>query len=296
MLSYRHGFHAGNHADIFKHLTLMLITQSLCKKEKPFCYFDTHAGAALYNLDDTYALQTGEAEKGIKKMLELPTGDKNPTANELILPYISYCKKLFTDSKLYPGSPAIVSHFARKGDQLVLMELHNTEIVNLRYNSEILKKENAADIHVHHRNGFEGLISMSPPKPPLPARGFVLIDPSYETDSDYNDVAETALAVNKKWSTGIICIWYPLIQNRSAEIEKLKASVIYRDIKTLNAELCVSKPKERGLYGSGMLIINPPWQLSDKLRQILPQLVQILGEQGEGSFSVEATGDEPSSN
>ena len=298
MLSYRHGFHAGNHADIFKHLTLMLITQSLCKKEKPFCYFDTHAGAALYSLDDEWALQTGEADKGIKKMLELSAGDKIQTTagNELILPYISYCKKLYDEAVQYPGSPAIVSHFARKGDQLVLMELHNTEIERLRANAEILKKENAADIHVHHRNGFEGLISMTPPKPPLPARGFVLIDPSYETDSDYNDVAETALAVNKKWSTGIICIWYPLIQNRSAEIEKLKASVIYRDIKTLNAELCVSKPKERGLYGSGMLIINPPWQLSDKLRQILPQLARILGEQSEGSCSVEATEDEPSSN
>ena len=287
MLSYRHGFHAGNHADIFKHLTLMLITQSLCKKEKPFCYFDTHAGAALYNLDDAYALQTGEAEKGIKKLLELPPGDKNPAANELILPYISYCKKLFTDSKLYPGSPAIVSHFARKGDQLVLMELHNTEIDNLRYNSEILKKENAADIHVHHRNGFEGLISMTPPKTPLPARGFVLIDPSYETESDYTDVMQTAFTVNKKWSTGIICIWYPVITNRSFEIQKLKSAFMFSDLKVLNTELCVKPQTERGLYGSGMIILNPPWKLDESLNTILPFLAEKLGEDGDGTFYVE---------
>lgn len=300
MLSYRHAFHAGNHADVLKHLTLILITQSYCRKDKPFVYFDTHAGAALYSLDNEWARQTGEAESGILRLLqsEAPLSaddaESEAEASSALEVYQTFCRSLYESGKKYPGSPAVVAHFARAQDQLVLMELHPSEIENLRTSVKILSQTVASidHIHVHHRNGFEGLCSMTPPKAPLPARGFVLIDPSYETDSDFSDVIDTVLTVARRWRNATIAIWYPLIMRRESDITRMKDSFIVQGLKTLCAELIVSKQNEHGLYGSGMLVINPTWHLDVQLEPYLRKLSTLLTVDESGSFSLKMYNEE----
>ena len=310
MLSYRHAFHAGNHADVFKHLTLALITKAYCRKDKPFVYFDAQAAAALYSLDDERAIQTGEAESGICALLdklentdaasilqsadaELLAKDESAVkeAAETFSEYLKFCKALKTSSGFYPGSPAVVCNFARQKDQLVLMELHSSEIEVLKANVELIKKgalgkKDVGDIHVHHRDGFAGLKAMLPPKAPLPSRGFVLLDPSYEIDKDYSDVEEAVKAAARSWHNSAIAVWYPLVERRHEKTVHLKEACLSTNQEVLCAELCVSKPEsEHGLYGSGMLIVNPPWKLGTQLKALLPMLAEKLGGVG-ASFSL----------
>ena len=312
MLSYRHAFHAGNHADVFKHLTLALITKAYCRKDKPFVYFDAQAAAALYSLDDERALQTGEAQSGICTLLEklenvdaasvlqsvdsaLIEADEAAVkeAAETFAGYLSFCKMLRKTSGFYPGSPAVVCNFAREKDQAVLMELHPSEIEILKANVELIKngalgKKDVCNIHVHHRDGFAGIKSMLPPKPPLPQRGFALLDPSYEIDKDYSDTEEAVKAAARSWHNSAIAVWYPLVERRHEKTVHLKEACLATNQEVLCAELCVSKPEsEHGLYGSGMLIVNPPWKLDTQLKTLLPLLAQNLGG-SDASYKVDA--------
>ena len=303
MLSYRHAFHAGNHADVFKHLTLALITKAYCRKEKPFAYFDAQAAAALYSLDDSRALQTGEAESGICALLKQTDSDgaaqavldsadatlleKDGTAVKeaaaTFAEYLEFCRNLQASSGFYPGSPAVVCNFARPQDQLVLMELHPSEIEILKANVELIKKgalgkTDVSSIHVHHRDGFAGLKAMLPPKQPLPARGFTLLDPSYEIDKDYSDVEDAVKCAARSWHNSAIAVWYPLVERRREKTLHLKEACLATDQEVLCAELCVSKPEnEHGLYGSGMIVVNPPWKLDIQLETLLPFLAKKLG-------------------
>lgn len=311
MLSYRHAFHAGNHADVFKHLTLALITKAYCRKDKPFVYFDAQAAAALYALDDERALQTGEAESGILPLMQKPLAElikeklgcalqaENAENNEeaikeafeIFEEYLNFCTRLKDSSGLYPGSPAVVCNFARPKDQLVLMELHSSEIENLKANVELIKngilgRNNVSEIHVHHRDGFAGLKSMLPPKAPLAGRGFALLDPSYEIDKDYADVEDVAKAAARSWHNSPVAIWYPLVERRHDKTVHLKEACYAANQEVLCAEFCITKPEnEHGLYGSGMLVINPPWKLDVQLDALLPLLSEILGDKN-SSFSV----------
>lgn len=287
MLSYRHGFHAGNHADVLKHITLALITKTYCQKEKPFVYFDTHSGAALYDLSDQWAKQTEESKTGIEKLFEKDFD----CAIDIIKEYLSFCDSLYKEKNLYPGSPAIVSHFARNQDSEILMELHPTEIENLKNSEHKIKKDtsglfNCKNIHVHNRNGFEGIVSLTPPKKPLPARGFVLIDPSYETDSDFTNIQKTATEISQRWHNATIAIWYPLLERKKAQINRLKDSFLTSDKEILVAELCVKQSQETGLFGSGMLVINPTYLLQEKLEPVLKFLTPILAQDKYANFSI----------
>lgn len=304
MLSYRHAFHAGNHADIFKHMTLYLVQSAYCKKDKPFVYFDTHAGACLYNLEHEWALQTAEADSGIKKIVQyvnalksaqidnLESAQKNTSCAqnlqeklypvpECIEPFINFVCELYSKNKYYAGSPALVSRFARQNDELVLMELHPTEIDITSQNVKTLKKNTffksgTKRIHLHNRNGFEGALALTPPRAPLPSRGFVLIDPSYEQIDDFAQVCNSALALNKRWSGACVCIWYPLLTRRAKEIASLK-NTLKQDCKDfLCAELCVSNPSEWGLFGSGMLFLNAPYMLDCALKDALAWLCKAF--------------------
>lgn len=296
MLSYRHAFHAGNHADILKHFVLTLILKSLTKKEKPFTIFDTHGGAGIYQLDDPRLLQTEEAKTGILKFLQFVEQNQNiPTP---LIEYIELCKK-YSSVSLYPGSPEIERFFMRSQDKLFVAELHNTEIKNLKENltSPIVNFTHMQNpsITVEHTNGFEMLYSKLPP---LIRRGLIICDPSYETSRDYTD---TPLALEKamhKWNTGIIALWYPLLCHRINELNKmkeylqnaLKQAKYSNDNNSFFVEMEVEPiPKDKearsGLYGSGMIIINPPYNLQNQIEETLPYISKALSEK-DGKWNI----------
>lgn len=279
MLSYRHAFHAGNHADVLKHTVLSRIVLHLVQKEKPFSYIDTHAGAGLYKLDSEWAQTTGEAEAGILPLLALPD------IPELLLPYLTLCRNLHENGHRYPGSPEIVRALSRSTDQLTLMELHPTEIQNLRANFP-----DDPRIHIHHRDGFSGLSALCPPEP---RRGFALIDPSYETADDYTKTAEALLTAHRRWPVGILTLWYPLLARRAEAIASLKERFALSGIPgILCTELIVGRKDPQaegdfGLFGSGMIIMQPHWKLKEEMESVLPWLAGKLGFPGQGSFNLD---------
>ncbi len=303
MLSYQHIFHAGNHADLLKHTVLIQVLKSLNKKDKPYTFFDTHSGSGLYDLTDNRSLKTGEAEKGIfsfsQTAVELPSAFAD---------YLSFVKNYLLDSR-YPGSPEIERSFMRAGDTLVLSELHPQEIENLREN---MKKpcsdgrynpSSLPSIQIHKRDGWEMLTALTPP---ATKRGAALIDPSYEETSDYEKAADTILTVHKKWSNGIIMLWYPLLAHREGEIESMLdritegARAINQNIeiadlrlevfdKTEHKELSLEEYRaaqasgedrnQPRLYGSGMLVINTPWKLAEETQSAIEYIKSEISNQ-----------------
>lgn len=290
MLSYQHIFHAGNHADLLKHTVLIQVLKSLNKKDKPYTFFDTHSGSGLYDLTDSRSQKTGEAEKGICSLQK--TEGELPAA---FADYLEFVKPYLFDSR-YPGSPEIERRFMRTQDVLILSELHPQEIENLREN---MKKpcENSPSVQVHNRDGWEMLRALTPP---LTKRGAVLIDPSYEETSDYEKAADTILAVHKKWSNGIIMLWYPLLSHREGEIETMldrisegaRAGNPNIEISDLRLEIFdktehkeVSLEEFRAsegknpprLYGSGMLVLNSPWKLKEAVESAIDYIRNEIG-------------------
>ena len=290
MLSYQHIFHAGNHADLLKHTVLIQVLKSLNKKDKPYTFFDTHSGSGLYDLTDSRSQKTGEAEKGIVSLQK--TEGELPAA---FADYLEFVKPYLFDSH-YPGSPEIERRFMRTQDVLILSELHPQEIENLREN---MKKpcENSPSVQVHNRDGWEMLRALTPP---LTKRGAVLIDPSYEETSDYEKAADTILAVHKKWSNGIIMLWYPLLSHREGEIETMldqisegaRAGNPNIEISDLRLEIFdktehkeVSLEEFRAsegknpprLYGSGMLVLNSPWKLKEAVESAIDYIRNEIG-------------------
>lgn len=287
MLSYRHAFHAGNHADILKHAILSRIVLHFAHKEKPFSYVDTHAGAGLYGLDADWAKKTGEAERGILSIIDrqdIPEG---------LAPYVQVCRKTYAQGHRYPGSPEIVRCLSREGDQLTLMELHPTEIENLRENLS-----GDPRVHIHHRDGFAGALALCPPEP---RRGFALIDPSYETGDDYEKAAETIIGLNRRWPAGTIALWYPLVGRRAENLLSMMNRIAAAGIPdVLIGEMTVTPHAADddgfGLYGSGMLIVRPPWKLKEETDAFLPWLATALGENGAGTGKTEwLSGENPAS-
>lgn len=286
MLSYIHSFHAGNHADILKHLTISLILESLCKKEKPFTVFDTHAGSGIYDLDDARLLKTGEAESGIKRLmsaLENQDGkNRFPNLLETGKKYLETVKKYYGEEK-YPGSPLIENELLRPGDVQILSELHPAAAEELEMCFH--KKNLKVRPQLHRRNGYEMLKALTPPKI---KRGLCVIDPSYEDTDDYEKCARTILEVHRKWPAGIIALWYPLLTRKTAELNGMKEMIFssaeenQSEPKTLDIQLEVKNPSDMeglaSMYGSGMLVINFPYELDKKMEKVLPELSVILGE------------------
>lgn len=293
MLSYRHAFHAGNHADLLKHSCLTLILSSLLKKDKAFTVFDTHGGGGLYQLDYQGLVHTGEAEKGILKLLEFAKQHPLPASLQT---YLELVKKYVTQG-MYPGSPEISKAMMRQQDKLFVAELHNTEIEILRGNLSILDKEKnqTPSISIHHESGFSLLKSSLPP---LVKRGLILMDPSYETDSDYQQPIQALSQAAKKWETAIIALWYPLLLHRSQQLDNMLCQVSEGfslacrhngERKVITAELQIAPATEDQaaprLYGSGMMILNCPYLLEEQLQETLPYLVQALSPT-QGSWEV----------
>jgi 23S rRNA (adenine2030-N6)-methyltransferase len=276
VFSYRHGFHAGNHADVLKHVVLVQLLAHMAAKDKAFSFVDTHAGAGSYSLGSDFARKKSEFENGIGRLWKAP---KLPAALE---GYLAQVRALNRDGRLhfYPGSPQIALQMMRPQDKLHLFELHSTE-------SEVLQTYFAkADrrIAVRAADGFAGLKSVLPPSS---RRGLVLIDPSYEDKLDYARVLDTMRDALTRFATGVYAVWYPLVQRKEAhrmanELEQLAGT------DWLHASLKVCSPPEDGLglYGSGMFVFNPPWNLERTLQETLPPLARLLGQDGKGSFKM----------
>lgn len=286
MFSYRHAFHAGNHADVLKHFVLIHIINYFNRKEAPYWVIDTHAGAGVYDLMGEWANTKSEYVGGIQALL-------TKTLPQDLCEYVQYIKdfnEIGPNSEeesiaAYPGSPWIALEFMRECDKLKLFELHPTEIEVLRKNMFFEDQPYSKHIQINFSDGFKGLIGLLPPST---KRAIVLIDPSYEDKADYKSVLICIKESLKRFSTGCYVVWYPLVQRLEVSnmIKHLKAQ---DSIKWLSVELTISKaPKSGyGLFGSGMFIINPPYTLIDSLKENMPALVEHLGIKGESSYKVE---------
>ena len=303
MLSYRHGFHAGNHADVLKHAVQSLILESLSIKETGFSYIDTHSGAGGYALDHEWTQKKSEYLTGIAPLWQNREQWPELAGYFAAIDAMNNAMNSAMHSKddvdqqqsldFYPGSPKVAEYFKRPQDSLTLMELHNNEVELLRENMAPQGRRSAQHYTarskgptIHHTDGFTGLIGLLPP--PL-KRGLVLIDPPYELKEDYQTVADTLTKAHKRWATGIYAIWYPLLAkdvDRSAGLKDALANCGFNNV--LCAELSVSQQaQDFGMHGSGMMILNPPWKLDEQLNALLPKLAEALGQDSAAVGQVE---------
>lgn len=276
MFSYRHSFHAGNHADVLKHIVLMLILENLKLKEKGFYYLDTHSGVGSYRLSSDEAEKTGEYKEGIGRLWE------QTDLPEEISRYVNLIKSLNHGGKAlryYAGSPMIAAQLLRPQDRALFTELHPSDYPLLRNNFKEFK-----NITVKRDDGFQQVKATLPPKE---RRGLVLIDPPYELKEDYDLVVKAIEEGYKRFATGTYSIWYPVVLRQQTKriFKGLEASGIR---KILKIELAVRPDSDqRGMTASGMIVINPPWTLENQMKAILPYLVKTLVLEGTGNWTVE---------
>jgi 23S rRNA (adenine2030-N6)-methyltransferase len=268
-MNYRHAYHAGNFADVMKHAALAVTVTSLKRKDTPFFALDTHAGLGGYDLDCVAADKTGEFRDGIAKVLARP---EPPAALE---PYLSVMRTWNPHGGLrwYPGSPEVIRTMMRPQDRLALVELHPEDVEELRRRFQTDRR-----VGVHHLDGYvaaKGLL------PPPERRGLVLIDPPFEVKDELERLRLALRRIRKLWSTGIVMVWYP-IKGREPVRQFHQAIRDEGGPKTLVAELLIRPDDDPfRLNGSGLLVINPPWQLDEKLAEILPWLAETFApEQG----------------
>ena len=276
MLSYRHAFHAGNFADVLKHSVLTLVLEYMTRKEKGFYYIDSHSGAGMYQLEDEYAQKTGEYKDGIAKLID------NEDLPEALQPYINLVKDInqaeqSDELALYPGSPGIARQFTRRQDSAHLFELHPADIEHLQAYSQRWNKS-----HVKQSDGYQGVLGLVPPPS---RRGVVLIDPPYELKEDYLKAVRTIVNAYKKFATGTYILWYPVVKREL--VEQMQDAFTKSDVRNLlQVEFCQkADTQEYGMTGTGLFIVNPPWQLTKQLEEILPYLKSKLGTQ-ETSFTL----------
>jgi 23S rRNA (adenine2030-N6)-methyltransferase len=286
MLSYRHAFHAGNHADVLKHCVLIQLSRYLGQKDKPFWIIDTHAGAGLYELDTGYATKLKEYEGGIGKLW---ARQDLPAALADYVDLVRACNPNATDApdtlRFYPGSPWLALQTLRPQDRLRLFELHSSD-------SKILL-DNFSDqgrrVSVTTGNGYDALKALLPPPP---RRALVLIDPPYETRDDYTNVIAALNEGLTRFATGTYAVWYPQLDRPEARQlpDKLKRLPIRN---WLHVTLTVHTPSTDGfgMHGSGMFIINPPWTLHKTLEDIMPYLVEVLGQDAGAGYTLDAQAD-----
>lgn len=309
MFSYRHAFHAGNHADVLKHTVLIATLEHLLEKDAALTVVDTHAGAGLYRLDGDYADTSGEAAQGVLRLLQPPAiapGTKKAAAETPETPLADAIARYLAviadfnpkgGAKVYPGSPFIVQHLLREHDRLKLFELHPTDSRTL--NANIAQLEAGRQIAVLHEDGFGSATKFLPPPS---RRALVLCDPSYELKSDYGRVLDFVGEALKRFATGTYAVWYPIIPRPEAHDlpRRLKTMATKAGKSWLHATLTVKSSKivtaptgetrRPGLPASGMFLINPPYTLKAQMAAALPQLVERLGQDRNAAFSLDAGG------
>lgn len=269
MLSYRHSFHAGNFADVIKHIVLVEILDHMTKKDKSFDYIDTHAGAGLFDLQSTESQRMGEHVHGIGKL----NADDWPE----LARYFELIRAHNHGSSLrfYPGSPSFALQCLRPHDRAWLFELHSTEV-------ELLKQHvcESRKVKILREDGLKGLLGLLPP---ASRRALVLIDPSYEIKTDYDQVVRTLVTAYKKFATGVYVLWYPVVERQ--RVQRLEKQLVTSGIKNIQRFEIGLAPDSgvRGLTAAGLIVINPPWGLLQHMTSILPKLVRTLGLGG-GAF------------
>jgi 23S rRNA (adenine2030-N6)-methyltransferase len=272
MLSYLHGYHAGNHADVLKHTVLAALLARLVVKDKPLRYIETHAGAGGYDLRAPAAQRNREHEGGVGKLW---TATDTPQA---VARWLALVQRYNGSETLrrYPGSPWLALESLRPNDDAFLFELHPTE-------HRALKQAYGTDrrASILRENGLTACIGLVPPPS---RRALLLIDPSYELRAEHRDVIAALEKVHKRFATGVVAIWYPVIERRWVErYERALRATGIASIATY--ELCVTGERRGGgLIGSGMFVINPPWLLGDELDAALPWLAERLAIDGDASY------------
>lgn len=301
MFSYRHGFHAGNHADVLKHMVLIAVLKHLTAKPTAITVVDTHAGAGLYRLDSDFAGTSGEAQDGFVKLAASPLAT-DPEAPALVTEYLELVKSFNASGKLkiYPGSPFVTDALLRQEprDKLWLFELHPTDSKALA--QHVAQMQDSRHVSLERSDGFESLRKLLPPPS---RRGLVLIDPSYEIKNDYPKVQAALQEALKRFATGTVMIWYPVIPRPEAHElpRRLKTIANNAGKPWLHATLNIGQaparpivpgePKPRpGLTASGVFLVNPPHTLKAALQEAGPRLVEVLGRGRGQGFLVESAG------
>jgi 23S rRNA (adenine2030-N6)-methyltransferase len=284
-VNYQHEFHAGNFADVFKHAVLCRILHYLRGKPAAFRVIDTHAGAGLYELTGEKAMRGGEWQAGIGKLLaaQIPKA-----IADLLSPYLEVVRALNEHDRLrvYPGSPALARAWLRPQDRLVACELEPKAAASLGRNL-------SGDVRIKTLT-VDGWIALNAYVPPKERRGVVLVDPSFEADSDFPRLTSGLAAAHRKWATGIYALWYPIKGRRDPDAlaKKVRRLAV---AKALRAEIVVAPLSDPSrLNGAGMVVVDPPWTLENELSALLPALSGILGREGKGRFRLDwLVGDGP---
>lgn len=276
-MNYQHQYHAGNFADVCKHLILTELIHQLRQKEAPFGYLETHAGAGMYNLTGTAAQKTKEFSQGIEKFMKAATQLAGlPTINR----YVEAVKKAGYPTH-YPGSPWLVREWVRPTDSLILIEKHPETL-------QALKTCCGADPQtaIHARDAYEGLLALLPLKQ---GRGLIFIDPAYEVPDEWERLTIAVEKAMLRYRQGIFVIWYPIKagSNWEKETARLRAR-LPTGIEGLAIHLSVlSTDVRQGLIGGGMIVLNPPWQLREKVTAWLGPVWKALSHEGQGAFSIQ---------
>ncbi|GLX86561.1 ribosomal RNA large subunit methyltransferase J [Thalassotalea loyana] len=265
MLSYRHAFHAGNFADVLKHSVLIYVLDYMARKDKGYSYIDTHSGAGMYALQDDYAQKTGEYKDGIGKLYQ--SSDLPEILNE----YISLISSLNNNKSLeiYPGSPGIAKELLRRQDFAHLFELHKSDFELLEELCQRWKKS-----RVYKSDGYNGLLEQLPPPT---RRGVVLMDPPFELKEDYVKSVKTIIQAYRKFSTGTYLLWYPVVKR--SYIEAMEEQFVSSNVRNvIQLEYCQKQDSdEYGMTGTGLFIVNPPWQLLGESDNLLTTMKEKLG-------------------
>jgi 23S rRNA (adenine2030-N6)-methyltransferase len=273
-MNYRHIFHAGNFADVFKHIVLVRLLQALRKKDTPFCYLDTHAGRGLYDLTSVSANKSGEFRDGIARLWN------GADWAERFADYLATVRALNPQGRLaaYPGSPLIARQFLRDQDRMVLCEQQPEE-------AGALKAELQGDrqVAVHVQDGYQGLKAFLPPKE---RRGLVLIDPPYESPDEFEQAGRALIAAWQRWDNGIFALWYPI--KEPAAVDRLHRRLVAAKLrKVLVADFAVAEPTGSiRLSHCGLVLVNPPWKLDNELSADLPILAKGLAQGPQASADI----------
>jgi 23S rRNA (adenine2030-N6)-methyltransferase len=262
MLSYRHGYHAGNAADVLKHFILIYVLDYIKKKDKGFIFIDSHAGAGKYLISDPYMQKNKEYLQGIEKILQL----KND--NIFLKKYLDLVKSINfnSDLKIYPGSCFLAARSLRPNDNLYFFELHPKEFLNLKKNFE-----NDSRVIIENRDSYQRLKKLLPPKE---KRAVILIDPSYELKDEYEKVLEMLSDCYKKFPHGVYIIWYPILKNKKSE--KFIFNVLKKKYKNLSHVEMITDNLNNGMQGSGLFILNCPWSIENDIKKSLETIFDCL--------------------
>ena len=264
MLSYQHIYHAGNFADVHKHVALMLLLEKLNDRPAPYAFFDTHAGRGIYDLASHEANKTGEYRHGVTL---IKTADPFKSALGRYQKLLAKVRQKY-GAQAYPGSPAIARELLRQGDRLILSELHPGEIKHLR---EAFKDDRA---EIHRQDAMKGMISMIPPSV---RRGLVLIDPSYEIKTEYTDMPMSLRRALTRWPNGIFALWYPILDDaRHGDMLTALRNLPYD--KTVSEFLAPKSIDGHRLLGSGLVVFNAPSGFAEKLHEATTDMRTALFE------------------